>query len=113
VGAGLAHRAAPDAGLNGSQFGAGVRTGRVGIGGVTGPGQCGTRRSTLPGGPQGGRLAGQGKNPSAASGSATIVRVGSHRHLEVIQHGIHDAAFAGDTQRFLQHLIRRREHSRQ
>jgi hypothetical protein len=57
-------------------------------------------------------LAGQGKSPSAASGSATIVRVGSHRHLEVIRHGIHDAAFAGGTQRFLQHLIRRWEHSR-
>jgi L-threonylcarbamoyladenylate synthase len=49
---------------------------------------------------------------SVAAGSATIVRVGSHRHLEVIRHGIHDAAFAGDTQRFLQHLIRRWEHTR-
>lgn len=50
--------------------------------------------------------------PTATSGSATIVRVGSRRHLEVIRHGIQDAAFADDTQRFLQHLTRRWEHSR-
>jgi hypothetical protein len=47
-------------------------------------------------------------DPSAASGSATIVKVGPHRHLEVVRHSIQDATFTGDTQRFLQHLIRRR-----
>ena len=52
------------------------------------------------------------RDPSTASGSATIVRVGPHRHLQVVRPGIHDAAFAGDTSRFLQHLLRRWEHSR-
>lgn len=52
------------------------------------------------------------RDSSAASGSATILMVGPHRHLEVARHGIQDAAFAGDTRRFVQHLIRRWEHSR-
>ena len=51
------------------------------------------------------------RDPSTASGSATIVRVGPRRHLEVVRHGIHDAAFAGDTNRFVQHLIRRWQRS--
>jgi L-threonylcarbamoyladenylate synthase len=52
------------------------------------------------------------RDSSAASGSATIVRVGPRRHLEVVRHGIQDATFTGDTRRFVQHLIRRWEHSR-
>ena len=51
VGAGLAHRAAADTGLEGGQFGAGVRARWVGFGGVAGPGQLGARGGTLAGGP--------------------------------------------------------------
>ena len=52
------------------------------------------------------------RDSSAASGSATIVRVGPHRHLQVVRHGIQDATFNGDIRRFVQHLIRSWEHSR-
>ncbi len=52
------------------------------------------------------------RDPSATSGSATLVRVGPRRHLDVIRNGIHDAAFAGDTGRFLQNLTHHRERSR-
>ena len=52
------------------------------------------------------------RDPSAASGSATLVRVGPGRRLDLVRAGIHDAAFAGDTGRFLRHLTRRWERSR-
>jgi L-threonylcarbamoyladenylate synthase len=52
------------------------------------------------------------RDPSTASGSATIVRVGPRRHLEVVRPGIQDATFTGDSSRFVQHLIRRWQRSR-
>ncbi|MGH3671328.1 MAG: hypothetical protein ACRDSH_11935, partial [Pseudonocardiaceae bacterium] len=44
---------------------------------------------------------------SVASGSATIVKVGPHRQVDVVRRGINDAGFAGDTGRFLQELTQR------
>lgn len=44
------------------------------------------------------------RDPSVASGSATIVRVRPDRHLEVVRHGINDAGYAGDTERFRRDL---------
>lgn len=52
------------------------------------------------------------RDHSSASGSATLVRVGPGQQLDLVRHGIHDAAFTGDTERFLQYLTRRWERSR-
>ncbi|MGH3857849.1 MAG: hypothetical protein ACRDR6_31050, partial [Pseudonocardiaceae bacterium] len=52
------------------------------------------------------------RDQSVASGSAVIVKVGSHRRVEVVRHGINDVGFAGDTDRFLRELTRRWETSR-
>jgi L-threonylcarbamoyladenylate synthase len=51
------------------------------------------------------------RDQSVASGSAAIVRVGPHRQIDVVRHGINDAGFAGDTSRFLQELTQRWETS--
>lgn len=52
------------------------------------------------------------REPFSVSGSATILRIGPHRHLQVVRHGIHDATFAGDTNQFMRHLICRWQRSR-
>ena len=52
------------------------------------------------------------RDQSVASGSAAIIRVGPHRQVDAIRHGINDAGFAGDTSRFLQELTQRWETSR-
>lgn len=49
------------------------------------------------------------RDQSVASGSAAMVRVGPRRRVEVVRHGVHDAGFAGDTDRFLLELSRRWE----
>jgi tRNA A37 threonylcarbamoyladenosine synthetase subunit TsaC/SUA5/YrdC len=52
------------------------------------------------------------RDQSVASGSATIVRVGPRRQVDVVRHGINDAGFAGDSNRFLQELTLRWRTSR-
>jgi L-threonylcarbamoyladenylate synthase len=52
------------------------------------------------------------RDQSVPSGSATIVRVGPHRQVDVVRHGINDADFAGDSSRFQQELTRRWRSSR-
>lgn len=47
------------------------------------------------------------RDPSVASGSATIVRVGRHGDIELVRQGVNDAMFGGDHDRFLRDLIRR------
>jgi L-threonylcarbamoyladenylate synthase len=47
------------------------------------------------------------RDQSVVSGSAAMVRIGSRRRVEVVRHGVHGAAFAGDTDRFLRELNRR------
>jgi tRNA A37 threonylcarbamoyladenosine synthetase subunit TsaC/SUA5/YrdC len=49
------------------------------------------------------------RDQSVASGSAAMVRVGPRRRVEVVRHGVHDAGFAGDPDRFLGELSRRWE----
>lgn len=49
------------------------------------------------------------RDPSVPAGSATIVRVGPQRRLEVVRGGINDAGFAGDTDGFLREVRRRWE----
>jgi tRNA A37 threonylcarbamoyladenosine synthetase subunit TsaC/SUA5/YrdC len=49
------------------------------------------------------------RDPAADSGSATIVRVGPRRRLELARHGINDASYAGGNDRFLQELTERWE----
>lgn len=46
------------------------------------------------------------RDPAASSGSATILRIERRGGLSLVRHGIHDVAFAGGTEQFLQHLTR-------
>lgn len=52
------------------------------------------------------------RDPYTASGSATMIRVGPRRHLQVARHGIHDIAFESDANGFLRHLTHRWERDR-
>jgi tRNA A37 threonylcarbamoyladenosine synthetase subunit TsaC/SUA5/YrdC len=52
------------------------------------------------------------RDPAIPSGSATMLRVGPDRALELVRPGINDAAFAGTAEQFLAELLHRWERAR-